>query len=416
MKTKIFTIILVCLLALSLIALFPISKATVLSDGLVGYWRFDEGTGITANDSSENTNTGTLVSSPSWVTGVYGSALNFIGTNYVSIVDNSSMDFSAGISVFAWINKGTQITGDDAIIAKTMYNWAGDRVFELYAEENSIRVLIGSSECDSPNNLSFNGWLFVGFTYDLHDIKIYINGTNVATVPDTNVILTNANPMFIGSVGWNGWVQSFNGTIDEVRTYNYALTQSSISELYSGVSISASNDVGCSILPSGNVLVGAGQNQSFSITANSGYYLSNLIIDGVDISPSTSYNFTNVNTNHTIQAESTLISNTITMYHIGSGTITPSDGTQLEATGSTITLSAVPAPNYNFMCWLQNGTTISTANPFEYTVTNNYTITAVFYDPTAKPSSNDAIGMAVVFGVIAIGVCAALIFVKKKER
>src|ERR1700728_2906074 len=40
-----------------------------LSNGLVGYWTFDEGSGTTANDSSGNGNNGTLATSQTWVTG-----------------------------------------------------------------------------------------------------------------------------------------------------------------------------------------------------------------------------------------------------------------------------------------------------------------------------------------------------------
>jgi len=36
--------------------------------GLVGYWRFDEGTGSTTSDSTANGNDGTLVGVPDWVT------------------------------------------------------------------------------------------------------------------------------------------------------------------------------------------------------------------------------------------------------------------------------------------------------------------------------------------------------------
>jgi hypothetical protein len=36
--------------------------------GVVGYWRFEEGTGAVASDSSGKANTGTLVNSPAWTT------------------------------------------------------------------------------------------------------------------------------------------------------------------------------------------------------------------------------------------------------------------------------------------------------------------------------------------------------------
>ena len=38
------------------------------SSGLIGYWRFEEGTGAVASDSSGKGNTGTLVNSPAWTT------------------------------------------------------------------------------------------------------------------------------------------------------------------------------------------------------------------------------------------------------------------------------------------------------------------------------------------------------------
>ena len=49
--------------------------------GLVGYWRFDEGSGTTTADSSGNGDTGTLSGEVSWVAGKIGpSALDFHGT------------------------------------------------------------------------------------------------------------------------------------------------------------------------------------------------------------------------------------------------------------------------------------------------------------------------------------------------
>ena len=40
------------------------------ADGLIGWWRFDDGAGAIAADSSEIGSTGSLVGSPIWVSGV----------------------------------------------------------------------------------------------------------------------------------------------------------------------------------------------------------------------------------------------------------------------------------------------------------------------------------------------------------
>ena len=46
------------------------SYDTDRTGNLVGYWRFEEGTGTSVADSSDNSNTGTLVNTPTWDTDV----------------------------------------------------------------------------------------------------------------------------------------------------------------------------------------------------------------------------------------------------------------------------------------------------------------------------------------------------------
>src|SRR3989338_8998500 len=58
--------------------------------GLVNYWSLNEGTGTVATDASGTGNTGTLTGGPTWVTGKYGSAVSFDGTDdYVAVSDAS---------------------------------------------------------------------------------------------------------------------------------------------------------------------------------------------------------------------------------------------------------------------------------------------------------------------------------------
>ncbi len=75
------------LLPLVLFFLSPsLSVHSALDVGLIAHWSFNEGFGFTANDSSGNGNTGTLVNGPAWVDGKLGKALDFSGSNdYVLI-------------------------------------------------------------------------------------------------------------------------------------------------------------------------------------------------------------------------------------------------------------------------------------------------------------------------------------------
>ena len=54
--------------------------------------------------------------------------------------------------------------------------------------------------------------------------------------------------------------------------------------------------------PSGTVAVNYGDNKQFTISANTGYHFSDLLVDGVHVDSTTSYTFMNVTENHTIAA------------------------------------------------------------------------------------------------------------------
>ena len=58
-------------------------------------------------------------------------------------------------------------------------------------------------------------------TYDGAAVRLYVNGTQVASEAKTGTIATSTNPLQIGGDSIYG--QYFNGLIDEVRIYNIAL-------------------------------------------------------------------------------------------------------------------------------------------------------------------------------------------------
>jgi len=66
--------------------------------------------------------------------------------------------------------------------------------------------------------------------------------------------------------------------------------------------IEATANTGGSISPSGSVVVSYGGSMSFSITPDTGNYISDVVVDGVSKGPITTYTFTNVISDRTIQA------------------------------------------------------------------------------------------------------------------
>jgi hypothetical protein len=91
-------------------------RASVNTTGLVGWWRFNEGSGTLARDDSGKANNGTLTGGPVWTTGKYGNGLSFDGSNdFVTIPHNSALEPSQ-ISVSGWLK--TTSAGISVIVGK----------------------------------------------------------------------------------------------------------------------------------------------------------------------------------------------------------------------------------------------------------------------------------------------------------
>ena len=98
----------------------------------------------------------------------------------------------------------------------------------------------------------------------------------------------------------------------------FTVTESGLSNY----TITASAGTGGGISPSGAVSVQSGAGQLFTITPNSGYVISSVLVDGVSQGAISSYTFSGVNTNHTISATFAAIPNytlSITKNGTGSG-------------------------------------------------------------------------------------------------
>ena len=85
----------------------------------------------------------------------------------------------------------------------------------------------------------------------------------------------------------------------EVKTFTYTIN---IPKPIVKHTITATAGANGSISPSGKVEVVEGADQAFSITANEGYEIESLKVDGAAVNTATSYIFTNVRAAHTIEA------------------------------------------------------------------------------------------------------------------
>jgi hypothetical protein len=106
--------------------------------------------------------------------------------------------------------------------------------------------------------------------------------------------------------------------------------------------ITASAAAGGSITPAGPVAVACGADQAFSIAADGCHVIADVVVDGVSQGPVSGYTFSNVQTNHAIDATFTAITYTITANAAPGGSISPPGASVACGTDQTFTIAADP--------------------------------------------------------------------------
>jgi hypothetical protein len=159
--------------------------------------------------------------------------------------------------------------------------------------------------------------------------------------------------------------------------------------------ITSSSGPNGSITPAGTTTVTQGVNQTYSISPDANYHIKDVQVDGVSVGPVAEYTFFNVMSTHdiypTFEADPTIISPTITASCGANGSISPAGSINV-ASGSDITLSMVPDPNYYIKDVHVDGVSIGAVSAYTFpSVTTDHTITASFDINTHKITASSGL-------------------------
>lgn len=231
---------------------------------LVGRWRFDEGTGTTAGDDSDNGFDGTFKTGhadwgagvPEWTTdrfGDAGKAIHFDEGANIEVPYNTAIN-PVKLSISIWV-KADEINANNRFLG--LHSWIGYK-FQLQ-EVNRPFLSIGKPDGgtydrDSQQEIPINAWHHLIATFGDGNMVFYIDGDEVLTWEDTpgdarsisgtpyNLVFgqdfptdkyaatdTNFDNDKIIPLAWGGY---FRGSLDEIRIYKSVLSASQVASIY----------------------------------------------------------------------------------------------------------------------------------------------------------------------------------------
>ena len=205
---------------------------SVATTGLVAAYAFNEGSGSTLADASGQGNTGTISGATWTASGRFGGALSFNGTSsWVTVNDATSLRLTSGVTLEAWVRPIAPSGWQAAIIKEQI----GDLSYGLYVNTgqdqasgtvningNDTAVYPASEDAQMPQNR----WTHLATTFNGSVLRLYANGVEVNNIPSSGQLTVGSGPLRIG--GDAVWGEYFNGSIDEVRVYNRALSAAEI--------------------------------------------------------------------------------------------------------------------------------------------------------------------------------------------
>ena len=209
--------------------------------GPIAYWRFEEGSGNTASDSSGNGNNGTLQGGVNWTSQVAPKdggnwALEFNGSSGKIEIPHQSIQVGmSSLTIEAWVKPTGLPNSQNTIVKK--WGWGGTEDAYCLRIDNDGRVVFtvhdGSQGESVWSNISIplNQWTHIAGVWDGSTVKIYLNGELNNSAPAQIGPIGNCTyPLTIGGPYYSWLSEWFKGIIDEVKIYNYVRTDAQIAE------------------------------------------------------------------------------------------------------------------------------------------------------------------------------------------
>ncbi len=219
-----------------------ISYGINVTGGLVCWYPFEEGTGITISDLTASQNTGTMSGPPypAWTGGQVGTgAVYFTGANYIQTQVNNFPTGAASRTLSLWFQVVQDSLGQNEELFTYGQTGAGNR-WNMQTSGGNLVLNAGGRTAAKFNWTRDNNWhmfttvLPAGAT-NLNQVAMYLDGvkqtSSLPTSQTINTITTNTG--YFATTGVTGGLLTpINVAIDDFRVFNRDLSPYEISNLY----------------------------------------------------------------------------------------------------------------------------------------------------------------------------------------
>ena len=358
--------------------------------------------------------TGTNVDGVSFGTGRVGQAFNLSGSSQSVDLGTGVGNFGiADFSVSVWVQP-IATGSNEPVLVKRAPDSAG--IFNLTVQPDGTLLVEIRDNGGGPDifysftgtqNLADGPWHHLALTRQGATIAVYVDGAPASGSGNSAAGLNLSSANYTSQhfiVGTNPFNQYYKGLIDEVNIYGSALSSAQVQSLYASAggtppppttyTLTASAGANGAISPSGAVSVNHGDGATFAITANAGYHIADVLVDGVSVGAVTSHSFTSVTAPHTISATFAINTYTITSSAGANGAISPSGAVAVNQDGSQ-TFTITPAAGYRVAGVLVDGVSVGAVRSYTFNnVTGNHTISVSF---VPNPVNEVVVGAAPYF-------------------
>jgi hypothetical protein len=205
----------------------------------VAHWKFDEGSGLIANDVSGSGHTGNIVGAL-WTSDLQGISLSFDGID--DSVDVGSVDVSGqSMTIALWFNADSFDVGDARLISKATGVNPSEHIWMLSTiNSGGVKLRFRLKAGGSTSTLIATGpallagvWTQAAIVYDGSGMHVYKDGLRVGSTSKSGPIDTDPTVgVAIGNQPDGAGTRPFEGAIQDVRIYSEALTDSQIMQLF----------------------------------------------------------------------------------------------------------------------------------------------------------------------------------------